>query len=402
MRKTTYIIVCCLLAACAGTQSGKHVDKRQQAWKRIVAKPERAVSLAVDRQGQLWRARAHQGHVLVSKSTDEGKTFLGETRVNNEKEAVAANGENRPKLAFGSNNEIYVSWTRLGSKPFSGDVRFSRSIDGGGSYSTPVTINSDRNETSHRFDSLIADHNGRVWLFWLDKRDKLKAKRASRPYKGAAVYYAYSDDGGSTFSDNRKLQDNSCQCCRIALGITGKSVPVVVWRQIFKGGERDHALQYVDGRSPMVRLSREHWKINACPHHGPSLVIDHRDVVHSVWFSGAAGRDGLYYAQSRRHGDNIRTSAPLKFSESKSQAGHASIYGTRSKLVVAWKAFHNGHSVVRIMQSYDAGKHWQKPRNLLKTAGASDHPLVTGNHEKIFLSWNTDKEGLHIIPLHKQ
>ena len=61
-----------------------------------------------DQKGILWVAWYTSGHVYVSRSNDKGKTFNPPVTVNRTPELVYAKGENRPKLAFGNNNEIYV------------------------------------------------------------------------------------------------------------------------------------------------------------------------------------------------------------------------------------------------------------------------------------------------------
>jgi len=54
---------------------------------------------------------------------------------------VAAVGENRPKILVGNNGNIYVSYTRALEMPFAGNIRFSRSINGGESFSVPIVVN---------------------------------------------------------------------------------------------------------------------------------------------------------------------------------------------------------------------------------------------------------------------
>ena len=52
--------------------------------------------------------------------------------------------------------------------------------------------------------------------------------------------------------------------------------PVVVFRNIFEGGVRDHAvITFADAATPgeIHRVSSDDWQIAACPHHGPSLAI---------------------------------------------------------------------------------------------------------------------------------
>jgi len=154
-------------------------------------------SAAVDGTGRLWVAYAQpagkEGQVVLQRSDDGGATWQPPVRVNAAVEPVAAEGENRPKLAFGTAGEIYVTWTSPTSPQFTGDIRFARSLDGGKTWSAPSVVHRDRQLITHRFESLIVDPKGRLWVAWVDKRDLKAAQDAGRAYRGAAIYYAHSD-----------------------------------------------------------------------------------------------------------------------------------------------------------------------------------------------------------------
>ena len=90
--------------------------------------PALGTTAALDQQGRLWIVRTEpvdkNAHVLVQRSDDRGKAWLAPIRVTAKPEPVSADGENRPKLAFGSRGELYVSWTSPTSEKFTGDIRF--------------------------------------------------------------------------------------------------------------------------------------------------------------------------------------------------------------------------------------------------------------------------------------
>lgn len=178
-------------------------------------------SAASDSSGRLWIAYAEQqgegANVLLRRSDDEGATWQQPVRVTAKPEPVAADGENRPKIAFGPGTEIYVSWTSPTSAAFTGDIRFARSLDAGKHWSAPQVLHRDRQVITHRFESMLVDGAGRIWVAWIDKRDLKQAEAEKRDYAGAAIYYAYSDDRGASWRGDFKLADHTCECCRIAL-----------------------------------------------------------------------------------------------------------------------------------------------------------------------------------------
>jgi len=388
-----------LAPAWAASDHSEHATQRdpKRVWEKSLARPTLAVGVAADTSGRLWRARVENGQVLVSSSDDAGRTFTPAVAVNREPERIAADGENRPKLAFGKNGEIYVSWTQSLDLPFSGHVRFSRSLDHGRSFSAPLTVNDNADIISHRFDSLLVDGRDRVWLTWLDKRDASAARQRGEAYTGAALYYAVSDDRGASFAPNRRLAEHSCECCRIALARDTDGMPVVFWRHVFGRNIRDHALARLDSPTALTRVSHEQWAVDACPHHGPALSISADGVAHFTWYSGAEKQHGLFYAFSRDRGQTF--SAPLAFGNPDAQAGHPQVLALGTRVALVWKEFDGKQTVIRAQQSRDGGHTFAKPVTLASSASASDHPLLVSNGTRVLLSWNSVAEGHRLVPL---
>ena len=52
-----------------------------------------------------------------------------------------------------------------------------------------------------------------------------------------------------------------------------------------------------------------------------------------------------------------------------------------------------------VMSSPDAGNTWSPPRRVAATAGASDYPLLAAGRGRIYLAWNTAREGLRLFDL---
>ena len=212
--------------------------------------PALGASAAFDAHGRLWVVDAADGHVRLRQSADFGKTLSASVDVNAIAEPIYDSGENRPKIAFGPKGEIYVSWSQPRAAPWTGFVRFARSLDRGEHFSEPLTVHHDRAEITHRFDALAVDGQGRVVIAWIDKRGLEAAKAKGQPYLGAAVYYSWSDDAGKSFVPERKVMDNSCECCRIALARMPDGGVAAFFRGVYGDNIRDHAFALLptDGR----------------------------------------------------------------------------------------------------------------------------------------------------------
>jgi hypothetical protein len=100
-----------------------------------------------------------------------------------------------------NNNYVYVltSVDPSGSDPM--NVNFIRSTNGGLTWSAPIRVNDDPagNNAWQWFGTMSVAPNGRIDVVWNDTRNSLSDTSISE------LFYAYSTDGGVTFSKNIQL-----------------------------------------------------------------------------------------------------------------------------------------------------------------------------------------------------
>ncbi len=358
----------------------------------------RTPSAVFDHNERLWLAWVWGYHVYVNYSDDKGKTFSQPVYVNEIPENIAAKGENRPKIAVSNKGIIYISYTKKSTAPFTGHVRFSRSTNGGKSFSNPVTINNDRQMISHRFDALGVNKKGHVYISWLDKRDRAAARQRSMKYPGAAIYYTVSTDEGRTFQPDKKIIDNSCQCCRIAMDFDQNDLPVLMWRQIYGNNTHDHALvkfSSVDVAGKPVRLSHDNWQVDVCPQHGPALSADGTGAYHLAWFTNSKKQRGLFYARSDNNGRRI--TKPMPFGNHNRHASHPDILTADRRVFLAWKEFDGNRSYLLLMEQ-DTGKNkWSRPRLVDSIDGLTDYPFLLMDGKHVYVSWHTVTGGYRLF-----
>lgn len=168
-----------------------------------------------------------------------------------------------------------------------------------------------------------------------------------------------------------------------------------MWRHVFEPNLRDHALSELnaDGNTaPLIRTTFDEWRIDACPHHGPSVAFDHDGRRHQTWFNVKADEGGVFYAATNSKGV---LNEPMRLGNA--QAEHADVIVTGNTVAIAWKQFDGNASVILAKRSDDAGNTWQD-LSIAKTLGNSDQPHLLATPTGPALVWRTQNEGIQIIP----
>jgi hypothetical protein len=361
-------------------------------------KVELGASAAFSPDGRLYAVAKQGEHLLLYRSNNEGVSWSAPVVVNAQPEAISADGENRPKLAFAKDGGLLVSWTKPLSKPNTGEIRFARSDDGE-RFSPPITVHQDRAEITHRFESMLVAGDGRVLLAWIDKRDLEKAKAGKEAYHGAAIYAAVSTDNGRSFQPEKKLADHSCECCRLTSASDADGTPLFMWRHVFAPNERDHAIVRIkpDG-SPeaLQRATFDRWKIDGCPHHGPSLAVDAAGVRHAVWFNHKDGEGRVFYG--RLSSDAAAPGLDGQRSVGEARAEHADLALTGQRVAIVWKAFDGEQTKLHAELSEDGGKTF-RAFDLAASAGPSDQPRALSHGGKLYAFWHSARDGMRVFRL---
>jgi hypothetical protein len=350
--------------------------------------------------GKLWVTWVAGARVSVGSSADLGKTFADPVTLPKTELPLDEGPDARPKIAIGQAGRVVVTYASRDDK-YNGHGFIVRSGDDGKTFSSPQPIPS--NSPSQRFETAALDQDGRAFVAWIDKRNGAKAKKDGKPYAGAALAFAWDDRPGGPLQAATIARDNSCECCRIGVAFAGPGRPVVLFRNIFDGGVRDHAvITFADSTTPgpLYRVSDDDAKIDACPHQGPSLAIGPDGVYHATWFAVGRKLKGLYYAHSDDGGKTF--SEPMRLGDPNAQTSRPYVLAAHGVVYLAYKSFDGAMTTIDLITSHDAGKTWSAPRSIAMTHDASDHPLLIASPAGAYLSWLTLQDGYRLIPLEPQ
>jgi hypothetical protein len=355
--------------------------------------PTLGATATFDTNGRLWVVDAGGGHVRLRYSDDLGKTLSVPINVNAQAEAIYATADNRPKIAIGPHDELYVSWSEMLAKKFTGFVRFSRSLDGGKHFSTPINVHHDRAETTHGFDALAVDGHGRVMVAWIDKRARIATLAEGKPYAGSGIYYSWSNDKGASFVMERKLVDHSCECCRIVLARAPNGEVATFFRSIFGDNIRDHAYGVLPADGAEVHVERatfNQWHIAGCPEQGPGLAIAADGTRHAVWYE-SKDRPTIWYGQldpghPPRHALVVATLG----------ASHADVTAYGKAVWITWNQVDAQGVSLMVRHSIDGGLHFDEARQLATATGAAGSPQWVMRGSQPYVAWNTS-DGFRLI-----
>lgn len=383
-----------LAATCVGAALPAHAQHQHGPARRSLA-----IGADIAPDGDLWIVGLDTDRRLtLHTSGDSGRTWRASRVLDTGRDTIAADGEARPKIAFGPNGWVVIAYTQPLALPYTGEIRALRSADAGRTWHGPFTVHHDRQVITHRFQSLAFDATGALHVLWIDKRDAEAARRAAptpaaakTAYAGAAVYRTVSLDGGATFRADQRVAHNSCECCRIALAPTPEGGLAALWRHVYDGNVRDHAFARIAPRgessSPAVRATFDGWKIDACPHHGPGLARAAGGGYHAVWFGDREGVAAARYTRLAADG------APVGDVRELPDAGaeHATLATAGETLAIVWRSFDGKVNRLRALVSTDAGRSFET-REIAQTAGDNDHPLLVRKGAGLMALWRTQEE----------
>jgi hypothetical protein len=357
-------------------------------------------SAAFGPDGTLWLTWMAGGRVSVAKSSDLAKSFTSVVTLPKTELPLDDGPDARPKIVVGRDGKLIITFATRDDK-YNGHAFVARSDDGGKSFSAPIPITT--NSPSQRFETATIDRDGRVFFAWIDKRDAAAAKATNKPYAGAALAYAWENGARGPLPDAEIARDNTCECCRIAVSFAGPGKPAILFRNIFDGGIRDHAvITFSDPSTPetLHRVADDDAVLDACPHQGPSLSIGPDGTYHATWLALGTKRKGLYYARSTDGG--VTFSAPMPLGDAARQNSRPYVLAEPDAVTLAYKAFDGERTTVEVMTSHDAGVSWSAPRAAAATADDSDHPELLSDGMRVYLSWLTRKDGYRLIPLEEK
>lgn len=277
---------------------------------RVVTSPHVKGSIYVLWQEIIFSGGSHGGDILFARSEDHGNSFSPPHNLSN---SVGGDGKGRINaevwhngsldLAVGSDGSIYAAWTE-----YDGPLWFSRSTDGGASFSPPQQVAGGPHEKPARAPSLALGPNHEIYLAWTTGEDD-----------AADIHLTSSTDRGGSFLPPRPVAPTPTYSDAPKLAVDRAGRVHLVYAES-EGGPFEHShIRYTrssDGAQSFDaprRLSHPLPKqVKGAAY--PYLALDAQDHVYVAWelFRGQSRSPrGLGFTLSRDGGDQFVQPAPI-------------------------------------------------------------------------------------------
>jgi hypothetical protein len=148
--------------------------------------------------------------ISIVRSTDGGSTFDAPKTVATFNPVGPMTGgetvrtNSFPSLSVDDSGNLHIAFNAqsLLPGPDRSDIYYTRSTDGGSTFTAPRRMNDDNTTTSQFFPS-VATSNGAIGIKWFDRRNDPSNDLLTD------VYMAISHDGGSNFGPNLRITDHN-------------------------------------------------------------------------------------------------------------------------------------------------------------------------------------------------
>ncbi len=260
--------------------------------------------------------------IYFSRSTDGGGSFSQNIGINAKNGSVL---RRQPSIAVDYNDNIHVVWYEIDEYNNTTWVTYARSTDGGGSFSIPINVTQAEN---CREPVLAISENGTIGVAWADRRTG-----------DMDIYFSASFDDGNTFQGEHRVNDETTgNQIRPAISASPEGTFHIAWsddraqqRIIYYALTSDFGSTFL-GNIPLSGLiapdtTADHPTINALSEH----------VIHAVWIEENATESHVIHRRSVDGGSTFLFHQEVAENPAEEKWGPSSALGHDGSIHVVWE-----------------------------------------------------------------
>jgi hypothetical protein len=344
-------------------------------------------SIALDSIGNIYIAweddRNGDYDIYFSNSTDGGNTFSPSMKINDDSDGVY---QYYPSVAGGGPGNVYITW--MDPREGSFDIYFTRSVDGGDTFSTNKKINDDVGSASQSSPSIAVDEAGKICSAWRDERNG-----------NWDIYFSSSVTGGTTFSTNIKVNDDIGDAEQLgpSIAVDSEGNIYCVWMDQRNGNLEIYFANSSDGGSTFSGDKMVGDAISSKRY--PSIAVDDIGNIYMAWDDYRNGIYDIYFANSTDGGQTFSTNKRVNDDPLNRWQLTPSVaaYGLKN-VYIAWMdgRNHSNGTDIYLAYSTDGGNTFSENKRVNDGVGVvtqSEPAIAVDNSGTIYLAWTDNREG---------
>lgn len=355
-------------------------------------------SVRIDDEGRIslaWIEEDKDIRTVFYARTEKQEGSIGAPVAVNQPTEAPYMRQEAPALAV-TGDDVFLTWglthpNLTPDKPFSNELRLSRSRDGGKTFLPSVLVNDDAQVIGHSFDSIHVAPDGVIHVAWIDGREGEKEP---------GTFVTRSTDHGRTVTKNLKVDEDTCVCCRTSFTTGPDGTLYLAWRKVLPGEVRETVVAHsTDGGSTFsspVIVGHDKWVFPGCPHRPASIGTDRLGRLYVVWYTeGVDETPAVFLAYSDDRGDTFSPKQKLNVSKGTFPDHPQMAVDPDGRLVIVWEEQSPVRREVVVSLSLDRGHTFSAPQKLNEKKGQT--PALSINSKGLAaLAWME-----HAMPAHR-
>ena len=306
-------------------------------------------------------ASSLNGDILFKKSSDGGKIW------SEEREVCKGPNNSQPNIIIDSNGYIHLVWARSAGIPPKYSILYSKSQDGGKTWSEPKEIVSG---IKRIFGFSVATAKGNIYIVWSDFNNP-----------PAKIHFIKSENAGSSWTTPKDIvsQDNSMATSPVISAINNNVY--LVWLDERNGLPEIYFKKSKDkGNTWLYDLRLTSVTTNS---KNPDIFTED-EKIYVVWIDKQNKNNEVYFKKSDDTGNNW--SDELRLTDGSADSDFPAVCKDNNGIYVVWSDRRDKNYKIYFKKSDENESTWSVDFRLANTAENSYSPKIC-----------TDSNGVHII-----
>lgn len=303
---------------------------------RMVINPENENEIYVLWQDIVFSGGSHGGEIFFTRSADGGESFTEPVNLSN---TASGAGKGRLSQIRWDNGSLDLAIGPEGNiytiwTEYEGALRFSRSEDSGQSFSDPIQV-AGSNSSPARGPALTTDNEGIVYIAWTVGEDDT-----------ADIHFARSGDMGVSFSEPEPAVTSNRHSDAPKLAVDEDRTLHLVYAEGYPGMRQQYEILYTQMangedafREPEVLSGQHSGQVESA--NFPDMTLDREGNLYLVWhLYPDAGRDsrGLGFTYSNDGGSTFSTPQLVPESAEASIGNNGNLQGSLTRKIAVNKS----------------------------------------------------------------